>query len=109
MRIPSLAKKFLCSEKNKGFFFFFFYFSAVSGSPNHFMSVQYTDRLVLYNTSLMSCGLKTGRGKRKRRADAFPPYMHFGGVGDFLGVFHLVSLPHCINVVKCRQGWQFGV
>lgn len=46
----------------------------MSVSPDHFMLLQYTDRLVLYNKSLMSCG--AGSGKRKRRADAFPLDTH---------------------------------
>lgn len=63
--------KFLSSEGNKDFSV-----SAVGVFPNHFMLLQYTDRLVLYNKSLMSCGLKAGRGKRKRGADAFPLDTH---------------------------------
>lgn len=53
-----------------------FYVSAVSGFPDHFMLLQYTDRLVLYNKSLMSCGLRGGKGKRKRGADVFPLDTH---------------------------------
>lgn len=53
-----------------------FYVSAVSVFLDHFILAQFVDRPMLYNKSLMSCGLRTGRGKRKRGADAFPLDTH---------------------------------
>lgn len=54
-----------------------------------------TDRLLLYNKSLMSCGLSAARGKRKRGADAFPldaPRL------VVFGIYHAsVALPSCTN------------
>lgn len=72
-------KKFVSSKGNTDFsvflFFFFFLFVCLCSDcvfPHHFMLLQYTVRLLLYNKSLMSAVLWAGRGKRKRGADAFP-------------------------------------
>lgn len=62
---------------------FFFTVSATSGflydvllRLTDTLTHRKTDSLLLYNKSLMSCGLRAQRGKRKRAADTFPLDTH---------------------------------